>query len=119
MSKPSEALSQDFVDQVAGDVGQAKVSSFMTEGQPGMIESEQMKDGGLKIVHMYRFFDHVETEFVGSANGEAMLETTPGQPHREGLRMMVPPQFPSQRRIALDHGGASELPSPDDQGPVQ
>jgi len=49
------SLSQQFFDNVAMHVGQAKIAALKPVGQFFMIEAEQMKDRRVQIMHMNWF----------------------------------------------------------------
>ena len=53
----------------------------------------------------------VEREVVGLAVGKARLHAAAGEPHGEGVRMVVAAVV-----AALDHRRAAEFAAPDDQG---
>ena len=50
-------------------------------------------------------------DLVALADGDAWLDAATGEPHREGVRMMIAPIV-----AALDHRGAAEFATPDDEG---
>ena len=60
-------LSQQLLDNLSGDVGEAEVAALEAVGEFGMIEAEQMQEGRLQIVHVNRVFDYVKAEIVGFA----------------------------------------------------
>ena len=47
------------------DVGQSVIAALKTVGQSLVVAAEQMRNGGLQVVHMDLVFHNVETEFVG------------------------------------------------------
>ena len=59
------------------------------EGQFGVIDSKQVQQRGVQIVHVYRVLHDVVTEIIGAAVGHARLDAAAGQPDRETSRMMV------------------------------
>ena len=61
-----------------------------------------------------RVLDGVEAELVGLAEGDARLDAAAGQPHGEGVGVMVAAVV-----AALDHRRAAELAAPDDQRVVE
>src|SRR5207249_3505103 len=64
-------------------------------------------------------FHDVEAELVGFAEGHSGTNPSAGEPHGEGLRMMVAAEFASSVGVALDHRRAAELAAPKHQGVFQ
>ena len=101
------------------DIGQAEIAALETVGQFRVIESEQMQQRRVQIVHVDLVLHDVETEFVGFAESDARFDAAAGHPHRERLRMMIAAQFASGVRIAFHHRRAAEFAAPDDQRVVE
>jgi hypothetical protein len=76
-----------------------------------VVEAEEVEDRGVEIVDVNSVLGRVEAEVVGLAQGDPGLDPATGQPHREGVGVVVPAVV-----AALNHRGPAELPSPDDQG---
>ncbi len=75
----------------------------------GVIETEEVQDGGMQVVNVEAVLDRVQTEVIGGAIGESTAHAASGHPHGEPGGVMIP-------AIALfAHGGASELTAPDDE----
>jgi hypothetical protein len=74
-------LRDEVVQHGARDVGQAEVAAAATVGQRGVVDAEQVQDGGVQVVH--RLVDCREAEVVGGAVGDAALDAAAGEPHRE------------------------------------
>ena len=68
----------------------------------------------MQVVDVDLVLGDVEAELVGLAEGDAGLDAAAGQPHREGVRMMV-----AAVRSALHHRRAAELAAPDDERVVE
>src|SRR5438128_8901449 len=62
--------------------------------------------------------DDAVAEVVGPSDGLAGLDAAAGEPHREGVRVMVAAQELRPAPL-LVHGRAPELAAPDDQGRVE
>ncbi len=58
-------LRNHFLHDVAVHVGQAKTAALKLERQPLVIDSQQVQDRGLEVVHVDGAFDDVEAELVG------------------------------------------------------
>ena len=94
------------------DIGETEVPSLETKGEFGVINAEQVEQSGVNIVHVGLVGDRVEAEFVGLAEDLARFHAATGEPHGEGVDMMV-----ATGGIAVfSHGGASELAAPNDEG---
>src|ERR1041384_6019412 len=88
-ASPVFRLRQKILYYRAGDVCQTEVSALETVGQLGVVEAQQMQDGGVQIVHVHLVLGYVETQLIGFAHHYARLDPAPRQPHREGVGMMV------------------------------
>src|SRR3712207_5680339 len=74
-----------------------------------MIDSEQMQDRRVQVVHMDAVLRGVPSELVRCAVGQSGTNPTSGQPHREAEGVM----FPSV--ISFGRWRAPELATPDDE----
>ena len=77
-----------------------------------------MENGSLEVVDMDFVFDDVEAEVVGFAVG-ARFCATAGHQGGKGLRVVIATSFASEGGIGFDHGRASDLVAPDDEGLVK
>ena len=78
-----------------------------------------MEDRGLDVVDVYGVVDDVEAQLVGRAQGEAGLDAAAGEPHGEGLRVVVAAELAAERGVRLDHRRPAELAAPDHQRVVE
>src|SRR6188768_1704178 len=60
-------LLEDVFDDAASDVGQPMMAALVLEGQPLVIDSEQMQHGGMEVVDVNRRVDDVVGEVIGLA----------------------------------------------------
>jgi hypothetical protein len=58
------ASSDYFPHHAAVHVGKAKIAPGITIGKTFVIEAEQIKDGGVKIVNVHRIFSHMHPEVI-------------------------------------------------------
>lgn len=107
--KLEEKLREDALDDVAMDVGEAEVASAVMEGELLVIESEQMEDGRVEIMHMNAIVDGFISKIVGGAVSHSAFDAAPGQPHGEAEAVMV------SALGAFGGGGAPEFSAPNDQ----
>ena len=78
------ATSADHLpDDLAVNVGQAKVSACVAVGQPGVVESHQVKDGRMKVVDVDPVLDHSDSMIVGRPEDGPGVDPGPGQPGGE------------------------------------
>ena len=105
---------EEFGDHFAMHVGQAKVAALETVGQLRVIEPEQVEDRRVEIMDMDGVRAGVEAEVIGFAEGQAGFYAASGQPHGEGVRVMV-----ASVVAALHHRGAAEFAAPDDERVVE
>ncbi len=68
------------MDDIALDVGEAEISAGVTVGKLGVVESQDVKDGGVEVVDMYLIADDVIAGFIGGAMHETRFNTTAGEP---------------------------------------
>jgi hypothetical protein len=59
-------------------VGQPELSALELEGESSVVEAQQVKDGGLKVVEVDRVFDHMETQFISPAQCQPRLYAAAG-----------------------------------------
>ena len=83
-----------------------------------MIETQEVKERRMQIVHVDFVFYNVKAKIVGLAQGDAWFDAATREPNSKGLGVMIPPQFAAGVRIAFDHGRASEFAAPNHQGAV-
>ena len=57
-------LTQKRLHHFARDIGETIIAALEPEGQPFVVEPEQVKDGGLEIVDVDFVLRHAETEFI-------------------------------------------------------
>src|SRR4051794_37648209 len=85
----SRALRQDARDDVAVDVGQTEVAAAVVEGQPLMVEAEQMQYRGVPVVNMHRVLDRLVAELVGRPIGQPAPDAAAGHPDGEPFAVVV------------------------------
>ena len=105
---------QQWFDHVAGDVGQAVVSSFMAEGETFMIHAHGVQQGGVQVVDVHGIAHDVIAELIGFSVDHAFLQTAAGHPDGEAAWVVVASEVVGGD-VALTVGGAAEFASPDDE----
>ncbi len=100
------------------DVGEAVVAALEAEGQLGVVDAEQVHEGGLEVVDAHGVFGDVVTEIIGFSVGGSGAHAGSGQPHGKAAGMVVASGvggFP----IALAGDAASEFATPDDESVLE
>ena len=70
---------------------EAEIQPAVFEREPAVVETQEVQNRGLHIVDVHWVLHHLESELIRLANGDARANTAAGEPHGEGLRMMVAP----------------------------
>src|SRR5262249_45062713 len=109
-TSPTRFSCEKGIYQFAVHIGQAEVAALETIGQLGVIEAQQVQERRVQVVNVDTVLDGVEAELVAFAEGKAGLGAAAGQPHREGVGMVV-----AAIAAALHHRCAAELAAPDHQ----
>ena len=93
------------------DVGEAEVAALESRGELGVIEAELVEDGRVEVVDVDFVLDCVKAEVVGLAVVDTAFDAAAGEPHGEGVRVVI-----AAISAALGHGGATEFAAEDDEG---
>lgn len=106
-------LFQDRLDHGAARVGQSGLSAFVEEGQPGVIESEKVKNGRVQIVDMNAIDLGAKADGIGGAVGDSALDAAAGKKNGEAVRVVISPFS------AFGHRHSAEFAAPNDEGLLQ
>src|SRR5262249_38330763 len=112
----SAGLCQESRDDFAGHVGQAHVSSTKRVSQSLVVQSQQVKDRSVQIMHVDLVFHREVSVLVGRAVDCAALYASTGNPHGEAKRIVVAAHgfgVPSIRQLRAR--SAAKLASPHNQ----
>ena len=96
-------------------VGQSVIAALKPVGQSRVIQSQQMQNRGLNVMHMYWILNDVEPEFIRCSKCHSGTQTTAGHPHGVGKRMMIAAKDDTVGRAAFAKRGTTEFTHPDDQ----
>src|SRR5438067_1880543 len=69
---PGNSLRPDRVDHVAVYVRQSALNAVVVEGQPRVVEAQQVQDRGVKVVHRDRLVGDLIAHLVGSPVADAL-----------------------------------------------
>ena len=83
-------LSADFrFDDLSVYVGESEVPPLVAIGQPLVINSAQVQNGGLKIANGHLIFGGEVSEFISFAVGDSALDPATSHPHGEPVRIVI------------------------------
>lgn len=71
------------------DVGEAALDAVVVEGEPLVVDAEEVEHGGVEVVPVHWLFDCFVTDVVGRAVREAMLKACAGEPDSEAVLIVV------------------------------
>ena len=74
------------------NIGQPKVTPLITVSEAFMVDTHEMLDGRVKVMHVDGILCNVVAPIVGLAVGDATLYATACKPDRKTARMMVSPK---------------------------
>ena len=107
-----KALSDDVLQDVAVDVGQAEVAALEADGHAFVIDAQQVQHGCVHVMNRDDVFDGVVTEFVGRPVRRAAFDSAASHPHRISLDVVI-------ATTALSHRSSAKLAGPDHEGVFQ
>src|SRR5688572_22632404 len=117
LKRTDSSSCQQLLHDTPSDIGQAEVAALIAEGQPLVLQAEQMQQSRVQIVDVNRIFEHASPQVVGLADGDSGPNAASGQPDRVGILLMIAAGIPRLVVFvrALQHRSATELGPPDDQ----
>ena len=80
MHGPAVPHARIDLDDLARRVGQAVVAAVVGEGEPGVVEAEQVEDRGVEVVDVDAVDLGAEADGVGRAVDRAPLDAAAGHP---------------------------------------
>src|SRR5215472_11793868 len=83
-------LRNDLVNHVSGNIGQPKVTTAVTIRQFCMVDSQQIQNSGMDIVHVDGLLDGFPPEIVGRSKRHPALDSASSQPHCESMGIVIP-----------------------------
>jgi len=93
------------VHNVSVDVSQAKVTAAVAVSQAFVVQTHQVQNRGVQVVDVDFVLDDVEAELIGGSVCQSAFYAAAGQPHCEGVWVVV-------AASSLSGGGAAEFASP-------
>src|SRR5688572_23594112 len=107
------------MDDFAEDVGEAVVAALETVGEFCVLDAEAVEDCRLEVVDVDLVFGDVVPEVIGGAVGQTTFDSAAGEPHGEGMGMMVAANEFFVLRAILVERSTAEFAAPDNQGVVE
>src|SRR5688572_25322568 len=92
------------------NIGQAEVAAAVVEGEAGVVQAQQMQNGGVPVVNVHGVDDGFVAVVVGGAVTHAALDSAAGHPDGVALVVVV------AAGAALGVGSAAKFAGPDYQG---
>lgn len=85
------ALGEQFFDDVAVNVGQASVDAIVAHAELGVVDAEEVEDGGVDVVDFggcgaYEWF---VSPLIALAGGDPALDAAAAHPVSEAIRIMI------------------------------
>jgi hypothetical protein len=72
-------LRQQIGHELSVHIGQPEVATLIAEGEPLVIDAEEMEDRGVEVVHVHGILDYAEAKIVGPTKGEAAFHAAAGE----------------------------------------
>ena len=113
---------EDFLYHSSMNIGEAKLPSLIAEGKTLMIDSQQVKDGGVEVENMNGITSNGMSEFVGSSVHVTCPATSASHPHAVSVLVMIATSLGLPGAVthcSLCHRCSSEFGAPYDEGFVQ
>lgn len=113
---------QDTFYDLAVDVRETELPSLIAEGQLLMVDSEQVKDGGVEVVNVDGVAGDGVSQLIGGTMDMAAPRAATSHPDGIGILVVVAPRIAALVPFAsgsLSHGRTAELSTPDHKGVVE
>ncbi len=106
---------EQILQDVPVHVCQSAIDAILSDGQTGVIDSQQMQDGGVDIIDLSGVIaiEGFVAPFVGVSAGDATTDSTATEPVGKDIRVMVTSSG------TLGGGHASEFCCPEDDGVIE
>src|SRR5688572_29743413 len=110
LSIPSERSSQQFLDNPRRlHTREPLLEALEFVGEAGVVETQEVQNRGVQVPDVNAIARDVEAELVALAERHARLDAAAGEPHGEGVGMVIAAVI----AFALDHRRSAELAAPD------
>ena len=99
-------------------VAEVNVPAEVREGEPFMVDTQQVQDGCLQVMNVHGLLGDVHSEFIGRSVLDSGLDASASHPDRIGVGMMISSPSFSVVDIVLDERCAAKFAAPDHKGVV-
>ena len=99
-------------------IRQAEIPAAVPVRQLGMVESHEMQNRRVQVMHMHRVFSDVEPKLIALTKRETGLHSTAGKPHAEAVGIVIAAIFVGPG-IVLDNRQAAHFSSPHHNGFIE
>src|SRR5207249_4911765 len=82
---------QNLPNHAPVHVGQTAVDAVVAEGQPGVVDAEQVKGGSVEVVPVGRVKSSLVRPLVAGTMSDTAFDAAAGQPGGEGRGVVVAP----------------------------
>lgn len=103
------------MDHVAVDICEAEIASGEAVCEPGVVEAEELEDGGMEVMDVNGFVDGGEAEVIGCAVDITALHAAARHPHGEAIVVVIAPGELGE----FGDWGAAELSTPEYESGVE
>ncbi len=97
-------------DDVSVHIGQSSLDAVVVEAESTVIESSDVKDGGMEVVNAGGLLDRLVSKRVGRPIGERRLDSSTGHPCGEAIGVVI-----ASTGSFLECGHAAEFAAEDDE----
>ena len=95
------------------DIRQASIDAAVAEGESGVVDAKEMKDGCMQIIAPGDSFDGLVAQIIASAMSNTRFDPTTGQPVHEASAVVI------AANAALSKRGSTKLRRPDEESIFQ
>ncbi len=110
---------QQLLDDVSRNVGNPKVAALEAVGQPFVVQAEQSQDRCVEIVHVNGRLGNAPSDIVRLADHLSASDAATGEPHTEGIGMMITPRDFREIGAIFAQRRSTEFATPHDQRVVE
>ena len=103
------------MNHVAVDIGQPEMTALVTISEAFVVESQLVKNCGLKVVDMDLIFDYIITDFIRFPVNATGFDASSGHPHTISVNVVIA----AYRFSGFSHWGSAKFTAPDNECRVE
>ena len=100
------------------NIGEPVVAALVAHGEAGVVQTQQVENGGVEVVDMHRVRDDIVGKVIRLADDRAALDPAAGEPEREAARVMITPVI-RRGELPLRIDAPAEFAAPNHHGVLQ